>query len=415
MFDAEPGPEPGKATLKRSLSLPFITLYGLGTTVGAGIYVLIGEVAAEAGLFAPVSFLVASAIVALTALSFAELSSRFPKSAGEAVYVHEGLRLPALAIVIGFLVAFSGLVSAAAMANGFVGYFNELIALPRWLSIVLVVAVLGLIAAIGISQSVTIAAVITLIEVGGLIFVVWVARDTFGDIPARLPEMLPPLDGAVWGSVLAGSVLAFFAFIGFEDMVNVAEEVKGVRRTLPIAIMLTLGITTVLYMLIAVVSATALPVEVLAGAEAPLALVYTQATGSSPTIISMIAIVAVLNGALIQVIMASRVLYGLSNEGWLPPVVGTVHPRTRTPLMATAIATGVVLLLALALPLVTLALTTSMTILFVYAAVNLSLWRVKSRNPKPEGVITVPNWIPLAGFAVNAAFIGFQITRWFTN
>lgn len=259
----------GDSALKRSLSLPLITLYGLGTTVGAGIYVLVGEVASEAGMLAPVSFLVASCIVALTAFSFAELSSRYPKSAGEAVYVNEGLGIPALAVAVGFLVVFTGLVSAAAMANGFVGYLNELLELPRWLAIVLVATILGSIAAIGISQSVAIAAVITIIEIGGLLLVVWVARDALGEVPARLPELLPTADGALWGAILAGSMLAFFAFIGFEDMVNVAEEVKGVRRTLPIAIILTLGITTVLYMVIAVVTVIALPMETLAGAEAP--------------------------------------------------------------------------------------------------------------------------------------------------
>ena len=127
--------------------------------------------------------------------------------------------------------------------------------------------------------------------------------------------------------------------------------------------------------------------------------------------ISLIAIVAVLNGALIQVIMASRVLYGLSNEGWLPSVVGTVHPVTRTPLVATALASGVVLLLALALPLITLALTTSLTVLVVYGLVNLALWRIKRRDPEPEGVVTVPLWVPITGFVVNVAFIGFQVVH----
>ena len=410
MSESRPPTTPEVIPLKRSLSLPLITLYGLGTTIGAGIYVLVGEVAAEAGMFAPVSFAVASVIASLTAMTFAELSSRHPKSAGEAIYVNEGLGLPGVAVVVGGLVVFTGLVSAAAMANGFVGYFNELIALPRRPSIILVVGVLGVTAAIGISQSVTIAALITVVEVGGLIFVVWVARDQFGEA-SHLSAMLPPLEAAPWGGIMAGSVLAFFAFIGFEDMVNVAEEVKGVRRTLPLAIMLTLGITTVLYALVTVVAVAALPLEALSGAEAPLALLYTQATGAAPTVISLIAIVAVLNGALIQVIMASRVLYGLSNEGWLPSVVGTVHPVTRTPLVATALASGVVLLLALALPLITLALTTSLTVLVVYGLVNLALWRIKRRDPEPEGVVTVPLWVPITGFVVNVAFIGFQVVH----
>ena len=412
MSDHRDGDKSDEASLKRSLSLPLITLYGLGTTVGAGIYVLVGEVAAEAGMFAPMSFMVASGIVALTAFSFAELSSRYPKSAGEAVYVNEGFGLPSLAVVIGFLVVFTGLVSSAAMANGFVGYFNELIALPRWLAIVLIVLVLGLVAAIGISQSVTLAAIITVIEVGGLLFVVWVARDALSALPARIPELIPPADGAVWGVIVAGSVLAFFAFIGFEDMVNVAEEVKGVRRTLPIAIIITLGITTILYMLVTVLAVLAMPIDTLSGAEAPLALLYTQVTGLQPTVISFIAVVAVLNGALIQVIMASRVLYGLSREGWLPVVISRVNPRTQTPVVATMLASMIVLVLALWLPLITLALTTSMTVLVVYGTVNLALWRIKRRDPSPAGAVTFPLWIPIVGFAANAIFIVFQVSRW---
>lgn len=406
------GPTGERTVLRRSLSLPLITLYGLGTTVGAGIYVLLGEVASRAGMFAPVSFLTASVIIALTAFSFAELSSRYPKSAGEAVYVNAGFGWPQLAVAIGFLVVFTGLASSAAIVNGFVGYLNELIVLPRWLAIVLVVAVLGLTAAIGIFQSVTIAALITVVEVGGLVFVIWIARDAFVELPARVPEMLPPWEAGVWGAILSGSVLAFFAFIGFEDMVNVAEEVKTARRTLPVAIMLTLGITTVLYMMIATVAVVALPQDALAGSEAPLALIYTQVTGAPATVISLIALVAVLNGALIQIIMGSRVLYGLSAEGWLPSVVGKVDPRTRTPVIATGIATGIVLALALLLPLVTLALTTSMTILVVFAVVNLALWRIKGRDPRPQGVMTFPRWIPGAGFLANVAFVGFQIVRW---
>jgi amino acid transporter len=195
-------------------------------------------------------------------------------------------------------------------------------------------------------------------------------------------------------------------------MVNVAEEVKGVRRTLPIAIIITLGITTILYMLVTVLAVLAMPIDTLSGAEAPLALLYTQVTGLQPTVISFIAVVAVLNGALIQVIMASRVLYGLSREGWLPVVISRVNPRTQTPVVATMLASMIVLVLALWLPLITLALTTSMTVLVVYGTVNLALWRIKRRDPSPAGVITFPLWIPIVGFAANAIFIVFQVSRW---
>jgi len=394
--------------LKRSLSLPMLTLYGLGTTIGAGIYVLIGKVAGRAGMHMPVSFLLASLIAGLTVFTFAEFSSRFPKSAGEAVYLHQGFGMKPLSLAVGLGVMFAGLVSASAIARGFVGYLHEFVALPDWLAIVLLVAALGLVAAWGITESVLLATVATLIEIAGLLYVIWAARGSLAALPERLPELLPGFALGPWEGVLIGSVLAFYAFIGFEDMVNVAEEVRDAPRTLPRAIVLTLVVTTVLYLTLALIAVLGLPLDELARSDAPLSLLLGRATGGSTALISLVAIVAILNGALIQVVMAARVLYGLANQGWAPAVLARVHPATRTPLVATALVAVLVLALALWLPLVRLAEITSFLTLFVFAMVNLSLWRVKRRGPAPPDAFSVPGWVPIAGFFTCAGVIALR-------
>lgn len=398
-------------SLKRSLSLPLITLYGLGTTIGAGIYALIGKVVGMAGPLAPFSFLLAAFLAALTACSFAELSSRLPKSAGEAVYVREGLRSPQLSLAVGLLVVAAGIVSAAAITNGAVGYIHEFIALPRPLLVPLLVLTLGALAIWGIAESVGVAALFTLIEIGGLLLVVWAGRESLSGLPAWGAGIVPGFAAGGGAGVLAGAYLAFYAFLGFEDMVNVAEEIKEVRRNLPAAILLTLGTTTVLYVAVATVAVLALPAAVLAGAEAPLALLYQHSTGSAPVVIGIISIFAVVNGALIQIIMASRVLYGLGSLGDLPRFLARVHPFTRTPIAATALVCAVILALALWYPIEALAEATSVIMLLVFSLVNLALLRLKRRDPHPSGARIFPAWVPAAGFVVSCVFLAIEIFR----
>ena len=396
------------ATLKRSLSLPLITLYGVGTTIGAGIFVLVGKVAGTALIYAPISFLLAAVLAGFSAFAFAELSARFPQSAGEAVYVYEGLGSRRLALAVGLLVVLAGIAACATIANGFVGYMKLFVELPDGVVLVAVVVALGLIAAWGITESVMLAAFITLLEIGALVLVIWAGRDSLAELPARLPELIPPFAGGAWLGIVSGAVLAFYAFIGFEDMVNVAEEVKDVRRTLPRAIILTLFITTLLYLALATIAVLALPIRELATSEAPVALIYERTSGSSAVVISLIAIVAVLNGALVQVIMASRVLYGLSARAWLPQALARVNPVTHTPLVATALVTALILAFALALPLVTLARTTSFVTLLIFAAINLALWHIKGRAPPPPGIRVYPRWVCSCGFLASLGLASFQ-------
>jgi amino acid transporter len=395
--------------LRRSLSLPLIIFYGLGNILGAGIYVLIGKVAGHAGLFAPLSFLLASLLAGLTAFSYAELSARFPLSAGEAVYVYKGLGLRWLAATVGVLIVFAGCVSSATILRGFVGYLQVVLAAPESVVLPLAVVLLGGLAAWGIIQSVTIAALFTLLEVCGLLLIIAVGAPGLGTLPSQPFEFGRLLALDTWVGISVGAFLAFYAFLGFEDMVNVAEEVRRPERNMPRAILLTLALSTLLYFAIALVAVATVSPGELADSEAPLALIYETQTGREPVLITLIGMFAVLNGALIQMIMASRVVYGMASRGWLPELLGRVHPRTRTPVIATTLIATAVLLLALWGTTEDLAKATSFALLLVFALANLSLWRLKRTQPQPAGIIRVPGWIPLLGCCASLAVILIQL------
>lgn len=399
-----------KVSLKRSLGLPQMVLYGLGTTIGAGIYALIGELAAISGYMAPASFLVASIMAGLTALSFAELASRYPQAAGASLYIKQGLGSSQLALVAGLLVALAGIVSSAALINAFLGYLGQFIEIHRFTAILIISLVIGILAIWGIAESVFIAALITLIEIGGLLLIVSYSVPIFTELPARLPELLPSTDFNNWSMIYAGALLSFYAFIGFEDMVDVAEEVKDVRRNLPLAIIITLLITTVLYMTIMIAAVLAIPPEQLAKEKAPLVALYQHFSNDQSILIGLIGMFAIINGALIQTIMASRVLYGLSSRGHIHSSLSQVHHFTRTPIIATVIVTLFIFSFAIFGRLNTLVETTSIIMLIIFSLVNLSLWRIKNReDSKLDNIFTVPAWSPVVGFFVSTGFVLSQV------
>jgi APA family basic amino acid/polyamine antiporter len=395
--------------LRRALSLPLITFYGLGTILGAGIYVLVGEVAGVAGMYAPISFVAAALVAAFTAFTYAELSARHPLSGGEAIYVQEALGHRGLSTFVGALIVFAGLVSSATLANGFVRYLGVFVQLPDTLVIVVVITLLGALALWGILESATVAAIATLIEIVGLVLIVVVCRESFLDLPARLPELFPPFEAGAWWSISLGAFLAFYAFIGFEDMVNVAEEVKDPQRTMPKAIILALVGATVLYFLVVMVAVLSLPPSTLAGHGAPLALLFETATGSHPAIITLISLFAVINGALIQIIMATRMLFGMARAGWLIAPLARVSGSTRTPVVATVVITIGVMVFAVWLPLITLARLTSFAILLVFVLVNVSLIRIKKLQHAPSGVRVYPLWVPYTGLSLALVLLLFQV------
>ena len=393
--------------LVRSLNLPLAVLFGLGVTIGAGIYVLIGATAGRAGMHAPLAFLLAGLVMAPTAASFAELASRMPVSAGEAAYVRAGFGSKRLALLVGLMVIAVGIISAAAIAKGSAGYIREFVDLPTTIIIAAVVLLMGAVAAWGILQSVAIAGLMTLIEVGGLLLIIFVGATNSHDIVSRIPEIWTGLGSvaAVTG-VLSASLLAFFAFIGFEGLANIAEEVRDPRRTLPKAIFLTLAISTLFYILVVWIALISVPRDELADARAPLSLVFQRVTGASPLVISAIAIVATVNGIIALIVMSSRVIYGMADRNLLPTVLATVSPLTRTPLNATALVVVAVLVLAVVFPLEGLAETTARLTLIIFAFVNAALVQLKrGGGPVPDGLFAVPLAIPIVGCGLCLALL----------
>ncbi len=398
-----------KTLLKRNVTLPMLVFFGLGNIFGAGIYVLIGKMAGITGVYIPLSFLVASIVVLFTALTYAELSARYPVSAGEAVYTNAGFKSPILSTAVGLTIALTGLLSSATILHGFHGYLSTFIQTPELVTTLIVVILLSTIAIWGISKSITVTAILTLIETFGLSMIIYVGIDHVSLDSETLKTFLPPMDISILNSIILGAFLAFYAFIGFEDMVNIAEEVKDPTHTMPKAIITTLIIATLFYIAVAVVSISVVPVDELAHSSAPLAKVYETATHSSATILSIIAIFAVINGALIQIIMVSRIFYGMSREGWMPKFLGNINPKTSTPINATLLSGVLVFILAAVFPLLTLAKSTSFLIFIVFTIVNASLVLIKRKDPNPPGIHTYSIIIPIVAIILNIMMLGFQI------
>ena len=399
------------ARLKRRLGLPLLVLYGTGITIGAGIYVLIGAVAGHAGVYAPWSFLLAAAVMGFTVASYIELSTRYPVSAGEAAYVRAAFQSRLLSIMTGLLTVIIAVVSSAAVALGSAGYIQQFVDLPRSLIVIVLVVGLGTVAAWGILESVIVASVFTLIEAGGLMAIIAVAVYTDVPIVAALVNA-PPLETGALSGIAFGSLLAFFAFIGFEDLANVVEEAKDPRRDIPRAMVLTLLISTILYVVVAAVAVSAVSIEQLSLSPAPLSLVFRKIAGVSPATISAIAIVATLNTILAQMTMAARVIYGLARDGDLPRNLAQVSPRTGTPLVATVLIVASIIPLALVVSFAWLAESTSLATLAVFALVNLALLRLRFRQVKSDAPhVTVPIWVPAVGLATCVAMIASSIFR----
>lgn len=394
-----------QASLRRSLSLGMITFFGLGNILGAGIYVLVGKVAGEAGYYAPLAFFVASIIAALSAFTYAELSSRYPVSAGVAAYIHQAFHRRYLSVAIGLMMVLAVLVSTSVLMQGFAGYLRVMVDLPEWLISSGLALALGVLVAAGITASARVAVLLTLIEIAGLLLVVFYGGDYLlqHTPPAKTADQAIGLFSI--SGILAGAFIAFYAYMGFEDMVNVAEEVKAPQKNMPRAILLALFISTILYAAVSTIAIWVLTPAELAASDAPLAAVYHAASGNSPQLMSIIGLFAVINGALVQLIMASRMLYGMSNRGWIPAFLSRVNRVTRTPLNSTLLVVMVVLLFTTLFELVMLAQLTSYIILTVFAMVNLSLLVIKKTQPEPSGVAIYPAWIPLLGFISSLGFV----------
>ena len=396
------------AKLSRNLTLPQVSLYGLGNSLGAGIYVLIGEIAGIAGYLAPFAFLLAATVAAFTAFTFAEFSARFPFSGGGALFVHKGFNKPALTVAVGALIVLTGIISAATIARGFVGYLNIFIVADSTLTLLILVAALCALACWGIQQSVVVAALITMIEVLGLLLIIWIAQTAeveLQSLPADSQQYVAGNAAQMWTGLMGGSFLAFYAYVGFEDIVNVAEETKKPEPTMPKAILIALVVATLLY---AVTTASALSILTptqLAQSDAPLAAVFETATGSSPWFISLISMFAVINGALIQIIMCSRIGFGLAQEKLLPTWIGKTNARTQTPINATIVVSLLIVLAAVSLSTETLARFTTTVLLIVFVLVNIALLKVKRSDSANTATMNIPSVLPLIGALASAGFL----------
>jgi amino acid transporter len=386
-----------KVELRRVLGPAAITVYAVGDILGAGIYALVGKVVATADSGAWISFVVSAVIALLTGLTYAELSSRYPVAAGAAAYCRRAYAHPAVAFLVGTLVLASGITSAAAVSHAFVGYLNSFIALPPLLASLGLLIVMTVINYAGIEESARVNLVLTLVEVAGLVLVMIIGFGYASGLPAGewSTRLAPPADLA---GVLAGAGIAFYAYIGFEDTVNVAEEVHEPQRTLPRAILLAISITCAIYAAVAIAALLTVPRHTLATSGAPLLEVLNTAGVHLPAgTFSIVALFAICNTGLLNLIMASRLSYGMAREGLLPAGLTRIHPVRRTPWVAVLVAFALAALLAASGGVQILAQTTSLLLLSVFTVLHAGLALIKRREAPPPGVFTTPGWTPVLG------------------
>ncbi|MGH8868450.1 MAG: APC family permease [Actinomycetes bacterium] len=385
--------------LRRVISRPLLTLFIIGDILGAGIYALTGEVAGEVGgaLWAP--FVIAFTVALLTACAYVELVGKYPRAAGAALYTQRAFGIPFVTFLVAFAVMASGLTSASTSARAFGGdYLAEFVSLPVALVGVVFILVLAALNFRGVSESVKANVVFTLVEVTGLLVIVAIGvyAVASGDgEPARLTEFAEG-DGPVV-AMLAGASLAFFAFVGFEDSVNMAEEVKDPRHTYPRALFVGVFTVATIYLLVAATSSLLVPAERLAGSSGPL-LEVVKAGGFTfpPKLFAAIALFALMNTALINLLMASRLVYGMARERIVPPALGRVHPRRRTPWVAIIFTTVLALGLVTTGEVEQLGDTTALLLLCVFALVNVAVL-VLRRDTVEHEHFRAPTWVPVAG------------------
>lgn len=387
--------------LKRGITGPLLFAFILGDVLGAGIYALMGVLAAEVGgmLWAPL--LVALLLALLTAGSYAELVTKYPRAGGAAVFAERAFRSPLVSFLVGFCMLAAGVVSAAGLAIAFAGdYFTTFVDLPAPLVAIVFLAVVGALNARGIHESMGANLVMTLIELSGLVIVIVVVAMLLaggGGDPGRVVEL--PTDAALPTAVLGGAIIAYYSFVGFETSANVIEEVRNPRKSYPRALFGSLITAGVVYVLVGLASATALPPEDLVDSSGPLLDVVAAAGVGVPAwLFSLIALVAVANGALLTMIMASRLTYGMSEQGLLPGVLGRVLPKRRTPWVAILTTTLIAMLLTLVGDLGLLAETVVLLLLFVFLSANVSVL-VLRRDRVEHDHFRVWTVIPILGIA----------------
>lgn len=400
--------------LQRSMGLGGLVFYGTGTILGAGIFVVIGEVMGEAGPAAPLAYAVAGVVAIFTALSFAEIGARIPTAGGPIDYMEQAFGtdrgLPSLA---GWMLIVANIVSAATITTGFVSYLGRFLSVPEWLATLAVVAVIGGVAIAGIRQSAWFMTVTTLVGIVTLLVMLWLMRDGLLAWPGKLADGGALTGSGVGAGIFAGAFLAIYSFIGFGDMAPVAEELKHPARDLPRGIVITMGIVLVFYLAVSVALAGRDDIDAIAQADAPLVYAATQDNGFPATPLALASLLVIVNGALTQIVATARLLMDMGRDarGGAPGWLGKVSRRTGTPAKATLAVLAIVLALALFVPLGTLASGTSLAILIVFAMVNAALWRLK-RQSQPEGVPNMAMAVPIIGLALCLLAIAGQMFLW---
>ncbi|MBD9654794.1 MULTISPECIES: amino acid permease [unclassified Pseudomonas] len=392
---------PPTPTLKRAITGSMLTLFILGDVLGAGVYALAGVIAGEVGGAVWVALLVALGFALLTAGSYAELVTKYPHAGASAVFAARAYKSPLVSFLVGFCMLAAAVTSAAGLSLAFAGdYLAAFVDIPAHVAALIFLVVIGLLNARGIRESLSANLVMTTIELSGLLLVIfaaaWFFRTGEGDF-SRVVEFKAGVNPAF--AVLGAALLAFYSFVGFETSANLAEEIRDVRKTYPRALFGALIIAGAIYMAVAVGAAVVMPVEQLANSTAPLLeVVKASGLGIPPQLFAFIALIAVANGALLTMIMASRLAYGMAHQGLLPSVLGGVLPGRRTPAAAIVATTAVAIVLTLTGSLATLAQTVVLLLLFVFISTNLAVL-VLRRDKVAEDHFRVPTWVPVLGVA----------------
>jgi amino acid transporter len=393
--------------LRREISGRMLLFFIIGDVLGAGIYALVGEVGGRVGGAIWTAFAFALILAIFTAFAYAELVTKYPQAAGAALYVNKAFRRPFVTFMVAFAVMSSGLASAATLARAFGGdYLSEFVDLPVVLVGVAFIALMTLVNFRGIGESVKVNVGLTLVELTGLVLVVVIgAAAVFSGEGDASRAMDFDGDESVPLAIMGGAGLAFFALIGFEDSVNVAEETENPRRNFPRALFGGLLVAGAIYILVTVIASMAVPTDTLSGSDGPLLeVVQIGPLAMSTKVFSAIALFALANGALINLIMASRLVYGMSRERILPDVFGRVHPKRYTPYAAIVFTALIAMALVASGDLADLADTTVLLLLLVFTAVNISVL-VLRRDRVGHDHFRAPTVLPVLGAIVSLALL----------
>ncbi len=372
--------------LKRHMGLFHLTMYGVGLTLGAGIYVLIGEAAGFAGNSMWISFLLGSVVAIFAGLSYAELTALFPKAAAEYTFVKNAFKNDFFAFIIGWLTAITSIIVAATVALGFGGYFTQFVELPITFVAIILIIILSIINFIGIKESTWANTIFAIVTAGGLILIIFLG---FAVETVETIDYFETPNG-ITGIILA-FVLIFFAFIGFEDMANVAEEVKKPKKTIPRAIILSVVITGIIYILVSLSVIRILNWEELAASSAPLADVAHGVLGNNGSItLSLIALFATASTVLITIVAGARILYGMSKSNSLPRHLSRIHSKTKTPWIAVIVILATSVGFVFVGDIVIIANITVFAVVITFAVINLAVIVMRYTEPELERPFRVP-------------------------